>query len=241
MTVDFTDTSTNTPTNWAWDFGDGGSSILQNPTHTYATAGDYTVNLTATNGGGSDSETKTVTVDPLSGATIYAADSFGRTVANGWGNAEIGGAYSLLNSSGAYSVGNGLGSMTVGNAGGMRGTFLNTVAEQDVDVSFGVEVDKAPAGGAYWVYAAVRRNGTNEYRIKVRMLADGRIGIQASKVINNAEAPIGSRTHRPRLVAHSWRACPRSRPGGGQRLNGLLHQCVGGRPERAFWLAVHGW
>jgi PKD repeat protein len=49
LTAAFTDTSTNAPTGWLWDFGDGGTSTLQNPTHTYATAGTYTVCLQATN------------------------------------------------------------------------------------------------------------------------------------------------------------------------------------------------
>ncbi|MCH8319126.1 MAG: PKD domain-containing protein, partial [Bacteroidetes bacterium] len=48
-TVNFTDLSTNTPTSWAWDFGDGGASTLQNPSHIYSTIGTYTVSLTATN------------------------------------------------------------------------------------------------------------------------------------------------------------------------------------------------
>jgi PKD repeat protein len=53
--VDFVDESTNSPTSWAWDFGDGGTSTLQNPSHVYATPGVYTVTLTATNSGGSSS------------------------------------------------------------------------------------------------------------------------------------------------------------------------------------------
>ena len=57
-TVNFTDLSTNTPTNWSWDFGDVGTSSLQNPSHTYTTAGAYTVSLTATNAYGSNNETK---------------------------------------------------------------------------------------------------------------------------------------------------------------------------------------
>jgi len=59
LTVSFTDQSTNDPTSWDWDFGDGGTSGLQNPDYTYFAAGTYTVILTATNSGGSDTETKT--------------------------------------------------------------------------------------------------------------------------------------------------------------------------------------
>jgi PKD repeat protein len=66
LTVDFTDQSTGNPTSWSWDFGDGGTSTEQNPAYTYTTAGTYTVELTATNACGSDTETKTdyITVDP---------------------------------------------------------------------------------------------------------------------------------------------------------------------------------
>ena len=58
LTVNFTDQTTNTPTSWSWDFGDGGTSTAQNPNYVYSTAGTYTVMLTATNSCGSDVETK---------------------------------------------------------------------------------------------------------------------------------------------------------------------------------------
>src|SRR6185503_12952129 len=61
LAVQFTDLSTNggsTITSWAWNFGDGGTSTAQNPSHSYGTPGTYTVTLTATNGVGSDLETK---------------------------------------------------------------------------------------------------------------------------------------------------------------------------------------
>jgi Zn-dependent metalloprotease len=47
--VDFTDNSTNGPSNWQWDFGDGGTSILQNPSHAYSASGSYQVRLIASN------------------------------------------------------------------------------------------------------------------------------------------------------------------------------------------------
>ena len=49
LTVDFTDTSSNSPNAWAWDFGDGYTSADQNPAHTYAADGTYNVCLTASN------------------------------------------------------------------------------------------------------------------------------------------------------------------------------------------------
>ena len=64
--VSFTDNSTNTPDTWAWDFGDGvGTSNAQNPTYAFPTAGTFTVELTASNSGGSDVTTMVITVNDL--------------------------------------------------------------------------------------------------------------------------------------------------------------------------------
>jgi len=59
LAVSFTDSSTNSPTSWSWNFGDSTTSTSQNPSHTYSTAGSYTVSLRATNAGGYDDEVKT--------------------------------------------------------------------------------------------------------------------------------------------------------------------------------------
>ncbi len=45
LAVQFTDTSSNFPNRWAWEFGDGTFADIQNPVHTYNTAGSYTVYL----------------------------------------------------------------------------------------------------------------------------------------------------------------------------------------------------
>jgi len=60
--VDFTDLSTNIPIYWNWDFGDGNTSTLQNPGHTFANAGVYSVTLIASNCGGADTTTQIITV-----------------------------------------------------------------------------------------------------------------------------------------------------------------------------------
>jgi PKD repeat protein len=67
-TVNFTDTSTGSITTRLWDFGDSSTSTLQNPSHTYSVAGTYTVSLTATGSGGSNTIKKssliTITSQP---------------------------------------------------------------------------------------------------------------------------------------------------------------------------------
>ncbi|MEW6073618.1 MAG: PKD domain-containing protein, partial [Planctomycetota bacterium] len=52
LAVQFTDLSVGGPVSWAWDFGDGGTSSLQNPTHAYVADGSFAVSLTVTNGAG---------------------------------------------------------------------------------------------------------------------------------------------------------------------------------------------
>jgi hypothetical protein len=45
LSVSFLDRSTNNPTGWTWDFGDGSVSNKQNPVHSYTRKGIYTVSL----------------------------------------------------------------------------------------------------------------------------------------------------------------------------------------------------
>ncbi len=61
--VTFTNTSTGTGNEYSWDFGDDATSNLESPSKDYTTAGTFTVTLTATNDGGSDTATEEVTID----------------------------------------------------------------------------------------------------------------------------------------------------------------------------------
>lgn len=70
--VDFSDLTTGGAISWDWDFGDGNVSTVQNPSHTYAANGTYTVKLVATNIIGADSTVKVayVTVNQPNIATV---------------------------------------------------------------------------------------------------------------------------------------------------------------------------
>ena len=69
LIVDFTDTSSDSDgiiSLWNWDFGDGSTDLVQNPTHAYSLAGTYQVTLKVTDSGGKFSSiTKNVIVAPL--------------------------------------------------------------------------------------------------------------------------------------------------------------------------------
>ncbi|MFP4664620.1 MAG: PKD domain-containing protein [Bacteroidales bacterium] len=84
-TVSFTDLSSDSATSWSWDFGDGSTSTEENPTHTYTAAGVYAVELTASDGSQSDTETKvdyiTVTEqEPVADFTASPIESCDGTV-----------------------------------------------------------------------------------------------------------------------------------------------------------------
>ncbi|MBK7432308.1 MAG: PKD domain-containing protein [Bacteroidetes bacterium] len=62
VNVAFTDTSVGGPTAWLWDFGDGDTARSQNPLHTFAAPGTYTITLVAFTCNESDTMIQTLTV-----------------------------------------------------------------------------------------------------------------------------------------------------------------------------------
>ncbi|MBD3420276.1 MAG: PKD domain-containing protein [Chitinivibrionales bacterium] len=72
---------------WEWDFGDGGSSFEMNPTHTYATAGVFTVTLTATGAADTWQEQKP---DYIAASNEIRIMALGNSITEG----AAGGAYS---------------------------------------------------------------------------------------------------------------------------------------------------
>ena len=149
LTVQFTDHSTNSPTSWSWNFGDGNTTnaTAQNPVHTYANPGNYTVSLTVANGFGSNTSTRTnyITVTtpgplaaftgtPLSGTTPLAVQftDLSTNAPTSWSwnfgdgnttNATVQNPVHVYNSVGLYTV-----SLTAANAvGSNTSTRINYV------------------------------------------------------------------------------------------------------------------
>jgi gliding motility-associated-like protein len=74
LQVTFTDNSS-APLAWSWDFGDGSTSNIQNPTHTYASLGNYNVKLTVTNGSCTNSKTIPIKLVDEHPEFIFSKDS----------------------------------------------------------------------------------------------------------------------------------------------------------------------
>lgn len=71
----FSDQSTNAPTAWEWDFGDGNTSIEQNPEHTFTATGEFQVCLMVSNEAGSSNTCQTISViiNDIDDPTLSAA------------------------------------------------------------------------------------------------------------------------------------------------------------------------
>ena len=66
QTVMFADTTPGDPTAWSWNFGDGTTSAVKNPSHAFAAPGSYTVTLVSANASSSRRVSKTLTVASMS-------------------------------------------------------------------------------------------------------------------------------------------------------------------------------
>ncbi|MCB0554401.1 MAG: PKD domain-containing protein [Phaeodactylibacter sp.] len=62
LSLSFTDNSTNSPTSWLWTFGDGSSSTVANPQHTYGSPGSYQICLEASSICGSNTSCQSIEV-----------------------------------------------------------------------------------------------------------------------------------------------------------------------------------
>lgn len=75
--VDFHDASLFSPENWAWDFGDGCTSSLRNPLHSYTAPGVYNVSLSAFNSHGVNISTKSSFIHVLNPTIIVSSSGSG--------------------------------------------------------------------------------------------------------------------------------------------------------------------
>ncbi|RPE78765.1 MULTISPECIES: PKD domain-containing protein [unclassified Frondihabitans] len=174
---------------YAWNFGDGATDTGKTTSHTYSTAGTYTVSLNVTDDKGATT-TKTATVTVTAPAAVpFALDAFGRTVNNGFGTADVGGAWSRIGSASALSVSGGAGKVSLSGPGAQAGAELASVKQTATDYRLQFSLDKAATGGGTYISAIGRKISTNnEYRAAVRLLSNGTATVGLSAFPNSATA-----------------------------------------------------
>ena len=158
-------------------FGDGATGTGVSTSHTYASPGSYTVSLTVTD----DSAATDAATRPVAPVAVYATDVFGRTQVNGWGSADLGGAWTGGTASN-YAVSGGVGTVKMAAAGSGPYRYLDGVSARDVEVATTFTEDKpATGGGLYETVIARRVAGVGDYRAKVRLLATGGVAISLAR------------------------------------------------------------
>src|SRR6266700_546643 len=160
LTVQFTDKSTGTITAWDWNFGDGSAhSSVQNPSHTYNSAADFTVTLTITGSGGATSSksalihvtgpppptlTANFTANPTSGQgpllVQFTDQSTGTITAWNWDFGDGSAHSSVQNPSHTYnSVGDFTATLTITGSGGAtssKSTVIHVTAPPPPSANF---------------------------------------------------------------------------------------------------------
>jgi len=171
--------SDGTIASYAWTWGDGQSGTGSTANHTYAADGTYTITLTVTDDdGASASTTRSVTVGAA--PAVLASDAFGRTVASGFGSADVGGAWTTHGS--GFSVSGGQGLVTVSTSGQGPWAELAGVSSTGVELTSNIVMTKRVNSGATYVGMIGRRVGSSDYRLKMKIDPSGPVTVYAIRV-----------------------------------------------------------
>ena len=129
---------------------------------------------------------------PPPGTTI-AADSWARTVANGWGTATTGGPWTTVGTNTAFAADGSGGTIMLATAGSPRSALLAGASALNLDETFTIASDKAVVGTGQYAYAVLRhQSGGAEYWGKIHFAANGGIYLSASAYSGTSETSLGA-------------------------------------------------
>ncbi len=142
--VVFTDASDAGAVSWVWDFGDGATSTVQNPTYQYTSSGTYNVCLTSTYNGCSDTQCETVNV-----------------VISNTENVEDG--YSVIVYPNPFSDRAVIEVMSTGNLNDLEARLFNIMGQEIncnmKQISNGIEIHRGNLNSGTYIYELTNKDG----------------------------------------------------------------------------------
>src|SRR5690606_218240 len=160
------------------DEGDDNEHVLRLDTDGTRLVGDHPAGST----------TLTVSTDPFE----LAADEFDRTVSNGWGTADVGGAWTIAGTAGAqasdFSVGSGTAQIAVSATNRAQYAYVEDVDERDVDVAVTCSCSTSNISGGQIELAdvMVRGRSAGDYTYaRVIVLADESVFLSIVEVVDD--------------------------------------------------------
>jgi hypothetical protein len=189
----------------AWDVGDTEPTAWMfsatNSTAALQSAGG--IGLRATTSGSTTNSPTLFTFGDFQANTIggtppppppstIATDTWSRTVANGWGTATTGGAWTVVGGNTAFAADGSGGTIALATAGSARSGLLAGASALNTDETFTIASDKAVVGTGQYAYAILRHQASGvEYWGKIHFTATGGIYLNASAYTTTAEVALG--------------------------------------------------
>ena len=129
---------------------------------------------------------------------VILSDDFDRTLDGSWGSVDQGGAWTLTGTAADFSVDGTSGRVST-SAGATREARVGVPAAADVAVIGTITFDRVPTGANAYAYVLARANGTNAFRVAIRVATSGKVYVQLKKSLSNVESNLGSEVAVPGL------------------------------------------